>query len=104
MDEKARKSYNDVEAVDILHHVSNFYISTKVPHDYGTGEAYTSVEVHTLKHIADHHGIHGSHKGSENLFADQGEHQGNQLPVGIEMGLFGRSPDGVFHKMSPSFH
>lgn len=57
MDEKARKSYNDVEAVDILHQVSNFYISTKVPHDYGTGEAYTSVEVHTLKHIADHHGI-----------------------------------------------
>ena len=56
MDEKARKSYNDVEAVDILHQVSNFYISTKVPHDYGTGEAYTSVEVHTLKHIADHHG------------------------------------------------
>ena len=50
MDEK-------VEAVDILHQVSNFYISTKVPHDYGTGEAYTSVEVHTLKHIADHHGI-----------------------------------------------
>ena len=57
MDEKARKSYNDVEAVDILHQVSNFYTSTKVPHDYGTGEAYTSVEVHTLKHIADHHGI-----------------------------------------------
>ena len=57
MDEKARKSYNDVEAVDILHQVSNFYISTKVPHDYGTGEVYTSVEVHTLKHIADHHGI-----------------------------------------------
>ena len=28
-----------------------------MPHDYGTGEAYTSVEVHTLKHIADHHGI-----------------------------------------------
>lgn len=45
MDEKARKSYNDVEAVDILHQVSNFYISTKVPHDYGTGEAYTSTEV-----------------------------------------------------------
>lgn len=57
MDEKARKSYSDVEAVDILHQVSNLYISTKVPHDYGTGEAYTSVEVHTLKHIADHHGI-----------------------------------------------
>ena len=36
MDEKARKSYNDVEAVDILHQVSNFYISTKVPHDYGS--------------------------------------------------------------------
>lgn len=57
MDEKARKSYDNVEAVDILHQVSNFYISTKVPHDYGTGAAYTSVEVHTLKHIADHTGI-----------------------------------------------
>lgn len=57
MEEKAKKSYNNVEAVDILHQVSNFYISTKVPHDYGTGEAYTSVEVHTLKHIADHNGI-----------------------------------------------
>lgn len=40
MDKKMKKSYNDVEAVDILHQVSNFYISTKVPHDYGTGEAY----------------------------------------------------------------
>ena len=54
---KMRKKYNNVEAVDILHQVANLYISTKVPQDYGTGEEYTSVEVHTLKHIADNPGI-----------------------------------------------
>ena len=52
-----RKNYSNVEAVDILHQVANLYISTKVPQDYGTGEEYTSVEVHTLKHIADNPGI-----------------------------------------------
>lgn len=51
------KAYTNVEAVDILHQVANLYISTKVPQDYGTGEEYTSVEVHTLKHIADNPGI-----------------------------------------------
>ena len=52
-----RKNYSNVEAVDILHQVANLYISTKIPQDYGTGEEYTSVEVHTLKHIADNPGI-----------------------------------------------
>lgn len=51
------KHYDNVEAVDILHQVSNFYVSTKTPIDYGTGELYTSVEVHMLKYIADHPGI-----------------------------------------------
>lgn len=44
----------DVEAVDILHQVSSFYVSTRVPQDYGTGELYTSTEVHLLKYIAEH--------------------------------------------------
>ncbi|QQK07780.1 MarR family winged helix-turn-helix transcriptional regulator [Miniphocaeibacter halophilus] len=48
-----KKTYSNADAVDVLHKVSNFYINTKVPHDYGTGEVYTSVEVHTLKEIAD---------------------------------------------------
>lgn len=52
-----RKEYSNVEAVDILHQVANFYVSTKVPLDYGTGEEFTAVEVHTLKHIADNPGI-----------------------------------------------
>ena len=46
-----RKNYSNVEAVDILHQVANLYISTKIPQDYGTGEEYTSVEVHTLRTI-----------------------------------------------------
>jgi len=57
MRNRTNKNYTDVEAVDILHKVVNIYTSTKVPHDYGTGEVYTSVEVHTLKHIADNYGI-----------------------------------------------
>ena len=38
-------NYTNVEAVDILHQVANFYVGTKQSHDYGTGEVYTSVEV-----------------------------------------------------------
>lgn len=56
-DNRSNKEYTNVEAVDILHQVANLYISTKVPQDYGTGQKYTSVEVHTLKHIADNPGI-----------------------------------------------
>lgn len=66
------ESYSDIDAVDILHKVANMYTSTKIPHDYGTGEEYTSVEVHTLKEIADNQGItatelaknHGTTKGA----------------------------------------
>ena len=50
------KSYTDVDAVDILHQVANIYVNTKAPHDYGTGEEYTVVEVHALKRIADNPG------------------------------------------------
>ncbi len=52
-----KKEYTNVEAIDIIHQVANLYVSTKTPRDYGTGEVYTSVEVHTLKHIADNPGI-----------------------------------------------
>lgn len=72
MQKRRDKSYSDIEAVDILHKVANMYTSTKIPHDYGTGEEYTSVEVHTLKDIADNYGItatelaknHGTTKGA----------------------------------------
>lgn len=56
-DKSNQKQYSNVEAVDILHMVANLYIATKSPRDYGTGENYTSVEVHTIKHIADNPGI-----------------------------------------------
>ena len=52
-----KKTYNDVEAADLLHQVSNMYVSTKTLRDYGTGENYSSVEVHLLKAITDHPGI-----------------------------------------------
>ena len=51
------KSYNDVEMIDIIHQVATLYIATKVPKDYGTGDTYTSVEVHMLKRIVDKPGI-----------------------------------------------
>lgn len=51
------REYSNVEAIDLIHQMANLYISTKTPRDYGTGEAYTAVEVHTLKYIADHPGI-----------------------------------------------
>ncbi len=54
---RTNRHYSNVEAVDIIHQVANLYISTKAPQDYGTGEEYTSVEVHTLKRIADKPGI-----------------------------------------------
>lgn len=54
---RIEKMYTNVEAVDIIHQVANIYVSTKIPRDYGTGEEYTSVEVHTLKYVADHPGV-----------------------------------------------
>lgn len=52
-----KKHFSNAEIADIIHQVSNFYTSTKVPHDYGTGTDYTSVEVHMVKYIADNPGI-----------------------------------------------
>lgn len=71
-DTRIDRRYNDVEAVDILHQVAYLYTSTKVPRNYGTDDTYTSLEVHTLKYIADHPGItvtelardHGKTKGA----------------------------------------
>lgn len=51
------RKYTNAEAVDILHKVSNFYVVTKKARDYGTGDIYTSVEVHTVKYIGDNPGI-----------------------------------------------
>lgn len=56
-DSRKFKSYSNVEATDIIHQVANLYISTKTPKDYGTGDTYTSVEVHLLKRIIDVPGI-----------------------------------------------
>lgn len=52
-----KKTFNDIEAADVLHQVSNLYVSTKTSQDYGTGEEYSSVEVHLLKAVVDHPGI-----------------------------------------------
>lgn len=60
MENIEKHHYSDIEFVDIIHQVSQLYVSTKIPHDYGTGEIYTSVEVHTLKHISDNLGITGT--------------------------------------------
>lgn len=57
MSQTPRRHYSDIDAVDILHQVSAIYMSTKTPHDYGTGDIYTVAEVHTLKYIADNRGI-----------------------------------------------
>ena len=89
MDEKARKSYNDVEAVDILHQVSNFISLQRCPMIMEQVEAYTSVEVHTLKHIADHHGITVTEPGVE----DQGRSFPNPEKGGEQgFGIQGSGP------------
>ena len=53
---KSRK-YDNITAIDLLHQVSSMYSGTKKPHDYGTGETYTSTEMHLVKCISDHPGI-----------------------------------------------
>ena len=55
-DTKSRK-YDNITAIDLLHQVSSMYSGTKKPHDYGTGETYTSTEMHLVKCISDHPGI-----------------------------------------------
>lgn len=47
-------AYTIAEMADILHQAALLYMSGNIPIDYGTGEKYTSVEVHMLKYIADH--------------------------------------------------
>ena len=44
------------EMADILHQASSLYMASNIPIDYGTGETYTSTEVHMLKYIIDHPG------------------------------------------------
>ena len=44
------------ELADILHQTAMLYMASNLPIDYGTGEKYTSVEVHMLKYIVDHPG------------------------------------------------
>lgn len=48
--------YKIADMADILHQASMLYLSSNLPIDYGTGETYTSVEVHMLKYIVDHPG------------------------------------------------
>ncbi|MGN0203279.1 MAG: MarR family transcriptional regulator [Coprococcus sp.] len=51
------KKYKVYEAADILHQVSNLYLSAAIPIDYdGSGKKFTSTEVHMLKYIIDHPG------------------------------------------------
>lgn len=57
MSQNSGRKYDNVAAIDLLHQVSSMYSGTKKPHDYGTGETFTSVETHIVKCIADHPGI-----------------------------------------------
>ena len=57
MHQQSDRKYDNVAAIDLLHQVSSMYSGTKKPHDYGTGETYTSVETHIVKCIADHPGV-----------------------------------------------
>ena len=49
-------SYTIAEKADILHQAAQLYMASNMPIDYGTGQTYTPVEVHTLKYIIDHPG------------------------------------------------
>jgi len=51
------RKYDNIAAIDLLHQVSSMYSGTKKPHDYGTGETYTSTEMHLVKCISDQPGI-----------------------------------------------
>ena len=52
----ATYDYSIADMADILHQTSSLYMASCIPIDYGTGETYTSVEVHMLKYIIDHPG------------------------------------------------
>lgn len=49
-------NYSIADMADILHQASSLYMASNIPTDYGTGDKYTSVEVHMLKYIIDHPG------------------------------------------------
>lgn len=49
---KSAEGFSNEEATNLIHDVANLYTSTKRPHDYGTGDEYTSNEVHTLLDIS----------------------------------------------------
>lgn len=50
------ETYSAADMADILHRASMLYTASNIPIDYGTGEKYTSVEVHMLKYIIDNPG------------------------------------------------
>lgn len=52
----ATKDYTLFEMSDIIERIAAVGV-TSVATDYGTGEKYNPVEVHTLSHIAEHPGI-----------------------------------------------
>lgn len=59
MDNQPNKIYEPyavAEMADILHQAASLYMTSNIPIDYGTGELYTSVEMHMLKYIIDHPG------------------------------------------------
>lgn len=51
-----KKKFTIADKADILHQASLLYMAGNVPIDYGTGDTYTSVEVHMLKYIIENPG------------------------------------------------
>lgn len=56
---KRKNGYTLYQMADIVERMVSMN-STNVPIDYGTGEQYNAVEVHTLSYIADYPGISAS--------------------------------------------
>jgi DNA-binding MarR family transcriptional regulator len=52
-----KRKYDYFESSDIIHKVADICISNNAPKDHGTGEMYTSSELHMLKYIVDHPGV-----------------------------------------------
>ena len=50
------EQYSAADMADILHRAAMLYMASNLPTDYGTGDMYTSVEVHMLRYIIDHPG------------------------------------------------
>lgn len=51
------RKYDYFEGSDIIHRAADICISGNIPKDHGTGELYTSSELHMLKYIVEHPGI-----------------------------------------------